>query len=291
VLFERYPESRLAEEAMYRRAEVLFQAERYGEARQAFFEYRANYPDGSLIAPALYWGGVSAFELEEVSGALLLWETLIEEHPESAFRADAMQRAAEVYSDRGDHRRALNLYSRLVATYPRQAEAVGAGDRIDELLLRIGGLSQREAELWVRIEQNRRAQTADGRRAIIEAARIAIREGGTGVERENLIVPLLRSTAAKDEEDPDAAAQAGVLLGEYHLRQSRPIEARDAFLAAAAADPSNRSRAAQALYRAAEASVLAGRRAEARSIVERLESSFPQSEWTAEARALLEEEG
>jgi TolA-binding protein len=276
---------------MYRRAEVLFQAERYGEARQAFFEYRANYPNGTLIAPALYWGGVSAYELEEVSGALLLWETLIEEHPESAFRADAMQRAAEVYSERGDYRRALNLYSRLVATYPRQAEAADAGDRVDELLLRIGGLSQREAELWVRIEQNRRAQTADGRRAILEAARIAIREGGTGVERENLIVPLLRSTAAKEDEDPDAAAQAYVLLGEYHLRQSRPTEARDAFLSAAAADPSNSARTAEALYRAAEAAILAGRRAQAQSIVDRLESSFPQSEWTAEARTLLEEEG
>jgi cellulose synthase operon protein C len=289
VLFERYPESPLAEEGMYRRAEVLFQEGRFAAARQAFFEYRANYPDGSLIASALYWGGVSAYEIGEVSGALLLWETLIEDHRESAFRADAMQRAAEVYSDRGDYRRALNLYSRLVATYPRQAEAVGAADRIDELLLRIGGLSEREARLWVRIEQNDRSQTAAGRRAILDAARLSIREGSSGVDRENLIVPLLRATAGKEDEDPAAAAEAYMLLGEYHLRQSRPREAREAFLNAAAADPSDRNRTAEALYRATEASVLADRVAEAQSIVDRLESSFPQSEWTAEARRLIEE--
>lgn len=291
VLFERYPESRLAEEGMYRRGELLFQARRYAAARQAFFEYRANYPDGSLIAPALYWGGVSAYELGETAGALLLWETLVTEHTESAFRADAMQRAAETYSEEGDHRRALNLYSRLVATYPRQAEAANAGDRIDELLLRIGGLSQREAELWVRIEQNGRARTAEGRRAILEAARIAIREGGSGVDRENLIVPLLRATAAREDEDPDAAARAYVLLGEHNIRQSRPMEAREAFLNAAAADPSDRERAAESLYRAAEASMLAGRRTEAASIVDRLQESFPQSTWTAQAQRLLGDDG
>ena len=289
VLFERYPESPLAEEGMYRRAEVLFQDDRFAAARQAFFEYRANYPEGSLIASALYWGGVSAYEIGEVSGALLLWETLVEEHRESPFRADAMERAAEVYSDRGDYRQALNLYSRLVATYPRQAEGVGAADRIDELLLRIGGLSEREARLWVRIEQNDRSQTAAGRRAILDAARLSIREGSSGVDRENLIVPLLRTTAAKDDEDPAAAAEAYMLLGEYHLRQSRPREAREAFLNSAATDTSEPTRAAEALYRATEASVLADRVAEARSILDRLESSFPQSEWTAQARRLVEE--
>ncbi|MFW6223528.1 MAG: tetratricopeptide repeat protein, partial [Spirochaetota bacterium] len=143
VLFERYPDSPLAEEGMYRRGEVLFQEEDFAAAREAFFEYRANYPDGSLVPPALYWGGVSAYEIDEVSGALLLWETLIEEHRDSAFTADALHRAAEVYSDRDDYRRALNLYSRLVAAHPQQAEAVGAAERIDELLLRIGGLSER----------------------------------------------------------------------------------------------------------------------------------------------------
>jgi TolA-binding protein len=291
ALFEGYPDSALSEEGMYRRAELLFQGERYGEAREAFAAYRANFPQGSLFAPALYWGGVSALELGETSGALLLWEQLIEDHPESAFRADAMQRAAEAYADRGDYRRALNLYSRLVATYPRQAEAVDAQERIDELLLRIGGLSQREAELWVEIEQNNRAQTSEGRRAILEAARIAIREGGPNVDRENLVVPLLRAVAAKESQDPPAAAQAHFLLGEYHVRQSRPAEAREAFLNAAAANPSDSELAAQSLYRAAEASLLAGRRQEARQIVNELEASFPQSEWTAEARRLLEESG
>mgnify|MGYP006272941753 FL=1 len=291
VLFDRYPSSPLSAEGMYRRAEVLFQAERYGDARSAFSEYRSNYPDGDLFAPALYWGGVSAYELGEASGAILLWETLIEDYPESAFRADAMQRAAEVYSDRGNYRQALNLYSRLVATYPRQAEAVAAQERIDQLLLRIGGLSEREAELWVRIEQNDRARTPQGRRAIVEAARIAIREGSSDIDRENLIVPLLEATAAKESQDPEAASQASFLLGEYHLRQSRPREARESFLNAAAADPARGEFAAEALYRATEASLLAGRRGEAERIVDQLESSFPQSEWTGEARSLLEESG
>ncbi|MFO8064537.1 MAG: tetratricopeptide repeat protein [Spirochaetia bacterium] len=290
VLFERYPESGLSEEGMYRRGEVLFQSQEYSEARQAFFEYRANFPEGDLIGPALYWGGVSAFEVGEASGALLLWEELIEEHRQSSFRADAMQRAAEVHRDRGDYRRALNLYSRLISTYPRQAEAVNAEERIDELLLRIGGLSEREAELWVRIEQNRRTKTEEGRRAVLEAARIAIRDGGGDIERENLIVPLLKSTAEKEDEDPQAASEAYFLLGEYYVRQSEPTEARDAFLNAAATYPEDSGLTAQALYRATEASILAGGEAEARSILEQLEENFPNSEWTEEARELVEEE-
>ncbi|MFP4637500.1 MAG: tetratricopeptide repeat protein [Spirochaetaceae bacterium] len=290
VLAERYPESRLAQEAMYRRGELLYEDERYAEARDAFSAYRSSYPDGELVAPALYWGGVSAYEVGEESGALLLWEQLIEEHRESSLRPDAMQRAAEVHRDRGDYRHALNLYSRLVARYPEQAEAMNAPGRLDELLLRIGGLSEREAEVWVRIEQNRRASTSEGRRAILEAARISIREGGSGIDQENLLIPLLRATTEYEEEDPEAAAQAHFLLGEYHLRNSRPVDARESFLRTASTDPDDRDRTAEALFRAAEASLLADRAGEARSIVERLQSAFPESEWTSEALLLLEEE-
>lgn len=286
-LQRRFPHSELAEEAMYRRGELLFERQRYPEARNAFFEHRSIFPQGELVHASLYWGGVAAERAGEHSGALLLWEQLIRAHRESRHRPDAMLRAAEVYEERGEYRNALNIMTEFIAAYPEEAGALQARRKADELILLIGGLSGREATLWVRIDENQRSQTASGRRAILELGRLAILEGAGSPANENLVLQLLEDTAGYAIADAPAAAEATLLLAEYRMRASQPLRAAEGFLEAAQIDPSDHDRAARALFRAAEALQFAGREADAREVVTQLEERFPESEWTARARELF----
>ncbi len=288
-LFQRYPRSPLGEEALYRRGEILQSDEDHGAAREAFFEYRRNYPAGRFVDASLYWGGVASLELGEDTGALLLWERLIDEYPSSPFRGEALAGAADLYEERGDLRRALESLSELSSRYPDRGEAVDARRRTDELILRIGGLSKEEARLWVSIDDGGRSQTAGGRDAILNLAAYILYEGTADRVSSALVVDLLEETAEKQPETPADAAQALFYLGEFATREGDVEEAARYFLNAAATGSGELS--ARSLYKAVEMKTRSRRFDEAREIVQRMENAIPDSEWTAEARRLLRGNG
>lgn len=289
-LVETYPASNLTEDAMYRKAELLFGEDRFREAQEGFFAYRTAFPEGRFVDGALYWGGRARAELDEGAGALLLWERIIEEFRTSPFRADAMNQAAAMYKTRGEYREALNLLSAMTAAYPEAASAADARRRSDELVLLITGLSDREAQLMVTIEDSGRASTSEGRRAIIELGRIAIYEPTSAEVDPSTVVPMLNDVAELADEQPAQAAQALFLLAEYYSALENYLQAGNTFLDVAATDPSNGDLAAYALLRAAQAYSAIGMTEEVRVLVDRLEESFPRSEWITEARRLLPEE-
>ncbi len=288
-VYERFPDSPLAEQALYARGELLLADGNYDRARSAFSEYRNSFPDGRLVDAALYWGGDASYRLGERSGALLLWERLLEQYRDSEFRAQTMERSAEIYRDRREYRNALNLYTQLIAGYPERAEEVGARSIADQLVLLIGGLSQREAGLWVRIENNDRARTSAGREAIIELAQLVFYETAAGARELAIVLPLLRETKEFTKDDPANAGQAAFMLAEHAGEQGEYARAAEGFLEAASINPGDDDHVARSLYRSAEMNHRAGRRPEADAILEELKSEFPNSEWTAEARRLLGE--
>jgi TolA-binding protein len=90
------------------------------------------------------------------------------------------------------------------------------------------------------------------------------------------------------KQEPGTTAQGEFLLGEYYYRKNDPVKAAEEFLKAAYTNPQDRDLMAASIYRAAEMMSLAGRRADVRELVGRLEQHFPGSPWTAEARKLME---
>jgi TolA-binding protein len=285
-----YPDSQLAEEAMYTRGEILYENQDFESARNAFFEYRSNFSSGELYDAALYWGGMASYRIGQRSGALLLWEELIDQYRNSPFRSAAMQRAVEVYVEQEEYRKALNTLTDFIAAYPQEASAVGARRQADQLVLVIGGLSETEAQLWVTIDENNRANTDSGREAILELARMTIYEGGTQGVNQNLIAPLLEEVAGKSDADPDAAARARFLMAEQSYRRGDLQRAANLFLGAAETLASDEEFVAEALYRAGEMKHLQEREQEAAAIVEQLQSRFPDSKWTRRASELVGEE-
>lgn len=285
-LLDLYPASPLAEAAAFRRAEVLYEQESYAQAQDAFFAYRTTFPDGEQMDAALYWGGVASARQGESAGALLLWERLVDEYRESPFRPDAMRSAADAHIERNEYRQALNLYTELQAAYPQAARAASAERRIDELVLLINGLSEREAELMVTIEESGGARSANGRQAIIELARMTIYEDTATSTDASAVVPLLEEVSEQRVADPSAAAQALFLHGEYRNRLEELQRAADLYLQAAAVGAADRDLAALSIYRAIVMYSTLGRQAEVDALVERLEEDFAGSEWLEEARSL-----
>ncbi|MBN1686126.1 MAG: tetratricopeptide repeat protein [Spirochaetales bacterium] len=282
-LLEVFPLSPLAEEGMYRRGELLFAAGRYADARDAFYEYRIRFPSGTLYDAALYWGGLAAYESGEPFRAVLLWEKLIESHEESAFRADSLLRTAEVYEESGDFRKALNYYGELIALYPEEAKAASAELQSEKIRFLILGQGDREAELSAIISRNG-PNTREGRAAMHELARVYIYKSGS---KQNLAPELLDELISYVDADPEYAAKAYYLYGEYYYRKNELQKAAQSFLQTVVTYPDDRDLSAQALYKAAEMAVISGNRDDARKLVDRIESLFPSSPWVDEGRTLL----
>ena len=283
-LAARYPNSPLVQNALYKRAELLYDNKDYEAAKTAFTDYRLQFPHGDKVAAALYWGGRASLAAGEDFGAVLLWQKLIDEFKSSNFRPDAMQRTAEIYSQRGDLRKALKLYNELEAVYPKEAAAVGASSKAQKIQYILLGQSEKEAELLVTIGKDNGASTKAGRAAMIDLARIYIYKSGA---KQDQAVPLLLDVIAKKKDDPANAAQAQYLLGEYYYRKNEVSKAANDFLEAASLDPSNKDLTAASLYKAAEMAKLAGNLNDARTMVDRILKEFPTTEWAIEAKKLL----
>jgi len=278
-----YPQSPLAEESLYKRGEVYSAGGRYQQAKDAFYEYRTRFPRGKLVDASLYWGGLASYELGERFGAVLHWERLLENFPLSPFRPDALRRTAEVYADRGDQNKAIELYTLLNEEYPEEAAVYNTARRIDELRYSLQGFSDREAVLSSIIGVEGGAKTSKGREAMIELSRLYIYEGS---RRMDLALEMLQKVV--DRGEPVTASQAQFLIGEYYYRKSEPVQAAREFLKAGYLNPDDTDQMAASIFRAAEMMYLAGNMTDVRELVGRLEQHFPGSQWTEEAKKLLE---
>lgn len=286
-VFTKYPRSSLAEEAMYKRGELLYRQGRYIEARNAFYEYRNSFPEGTLMDAALYWGGMAFKFSDEPFGAVLLWERLIDSYPESSFRPDALAETAVIYMESGNLQEALDLYNRLIHQYPVEAKSVRAEVQREKIRNMVRGMTGKEAELSAVIAQEG-VDTRAGREAALEVSKLYIYRGRREEDELKRAKLMLEMLLERRAEDPQSAARAKYLLGEYYFRMGEMRQAANAFIEAATMYPRDRDFMASALYKAAEITKRTGNLADTRALVDRMQKNFPDSQWSLEAKKLLE---
>jgi TolA-binding protein len=161
---------------------------------------------------------------------------------------------------------------------------VRAEQRLEELRYLKFGLGEREAELTARISRSGGVETADGRAAMIELARLYIHGES---DKQDRAYQLL--SQVMQHPDAETGAQAGVLLGEYYYQLGELERASQEFFQASLKNPSDRDLMAYAIYRAAQSMKEAGNVREARELVKRLRENFPSSSWADEGEKLLED--
>ena len=145
------------------------------------------------------------------------------------------------------------------------------------------GQGEREAELSAIISR-RGSGTGEGREAMYELARIYIYKSGS---KQNLAPDILDELIGFSDVDPEYAAKAYYLYGEYYYRKNELQKAAQSFLQTVLTFPDNRDLSAQALYRAAEMAIISGNRKDAEELVGRIETLFPSSSWKEEGQKLL----
>jgi cellulose synthase operon protein C len=280
-----YAESPLAEESLYRRAESFFSGKLYAKAKSAFYDYRVKYPKGKLLDASLYWGGIASFETGEKALAVLLWEKIINELPGSSFRANALIKAAEYYSDTQEYSKSLSFYAELVSKYKAEADSANASEKAATLKYLVLGLGKKEAELLAAIDRNSADKTPEGRKAMVGLAKLYMTEFGK--DKLEAAYATLQSVAAH-KEDVDASSDAQYLIAEYFAQKGDYVKAGNEFVKAAVLSTNDRDRMAHSIYRAAEMMKKGGNKEDALSLVDRLEKNFPQSDWTTEGKKLVE---
>ena len=281
VMF-RYPTSPLAEDAAFRRAELLLEQDAAAAARDAFAKYRNEYPDGRFRDGALYWGGVASSRAGEPLRAILLWELLIDEFPDSTFRPNALLQTAEGYAAQDNHQPAIAHLQELAGRYSEEPVGKLGEARLKEMELVASGVDEEEASLMAVIGAGG-VDTRDGRDAMLELARIYV----VDVDQPKALALAMLMDVAEYHDDPETAAEAEFLAGEYYRRTSDPVSAADHYLEAALLAENDRELMAKSMVRAAEVLLLIGRRDDAAGLVRRLEDSFPGSDWAKQAAALL----
>ena len=281
VMFK-YPSSPLAEDAAYRRAELLLEQDAAAAARDAFAAYRTEYPAGRFRDGALYWGGVASSRAGEPLRAILLWELLVGEFPNSTFRPNALLQAAEGFAAQDDYQPAIAYLGELAGRYGDEPVGKLGAARLQEMRLVASGVAEEEASLMAVIGAGG-VDTRGGREAMLELARIYVFD----VDQPRALALAMLMDVAEYDDDSETAAQAEYLAGEYYRRTDDPVAATDHYLEAALLAESDRELMAKSMVRAAEVLLLIGRRADAAGLVERLEESFPGSDWAKQAAALL----
>ncbi len=263
---------------------LLFRRERYGDARDAYRAFRSRYRTAPGADEALFWAGESSLRLGEPAAALLWWEPLVADYPESAYAPRTYLGMANILEERGQLRRALELAERLRALHPESAEAGEAALAARRWRLELDGFSRREAALWARLEETRPVPGGDAWfDLVLELARIIVREQITLSGSRGAIVDYLRS--ALDFPEHPGSAEAGVLLGEYYERQSEYRSALEAYLRVAENAGAGDDRRAESLYRVAAIAATHledGETADRAAL--RLEELFPDSIWSQRIR-------
>lgn len=290
-LGERQPASEFAPLALYRRGEVLLEAGLFLEARQAFQSFRDSYPNHQWIDGALYAMGEASIGLGEAGAATLFWQRLANDYRNSLYRFEAMRRTGEILEQQGERARALAVYSELTARYPAESQALGLVQKVDQLALILTGLGEREASLWVEIENSRAGASAQGRAAILNLGQLLILDQtGSSVNRGNLI-PLLTELAAMESVDAASASRASYLLAEWSLLSGNQDRAALYFLQAAESSPANDSQKVVYYYRSVEILRSRQRLEDARNVLSQMREKYPNHDLTQRAGELVEQGG
>lgn len=285
---ERFPGTTSGEAALIDAGEILFTYGNYTEARELFRRYRITYPEGSYLDQALYRAGAASVELGEPAAALLWWEPLIRTLPDSPWVPRTMLAVAHIYEVSGRLRRALENVEGLIARYPAAPEAEEAGLLRRRWRLELDGFSRREAELWAELDEAKLPEGSDRWfELILEVGRITIREQITLSSARTGIVDYLRQAMAFSSRTE--AAEAGLLLGEYYLRQAEYRSSVETYLSVAELAGADDDQRAQSLFEVVQlAMTRLHDESVAASAANQLRRLYPDSIWTQRLQPVLE---
>lgn len=110
-----------------------FRRGEFAAAIRGFSTFMTDFPQSQLASNALYWIGLSQFNLRDLREARTTQEMLIKKYPDSVKAPDALLIIASVQAEMGDAGSARNSYEDIIAKYPASDAAAKARTRLSSL--------------------------------------------------------------------------------------------------------------------------------------------------------------
>jgi len=120
-------------ESLYNTAYADFSKGNYALAVSGFEEYRTKFPDSSLADNAMYWIGECHFSQGSFPDSVAAFDRLLETYPRSEKAAAANLKKGLAYLEQNDVRRAIVQLRFVVSEYPQTDEAKVARDKLTSL--------------------------------------------------------------------------------------------------------------------------------------------------------------
>lgn len=292
ILYEQFPHDTLAEESLFRAAELWYLQGNHARAVNLFTRYRQNHPNGSYMDLVLKNGGEVLVASGQRDLAILWWESFITRFPKSSFLPRVQNDLVAAYRETKDYPAALRLARVYQRSFPREAEADGIASQIQTLEILERGESPDTANLAVEYTRLGGAKSEAGRSKGLVLAKIYLADTSRRDEGrrilEDITKTLPRTTSSLSRSDRAVYAGSYMLLANFYRNTDELSSASTAFLSAGSLfSPIDGERAAESLYGAVDAFIRTGRSSDAVQAVKTMRSSWPDSVWTRRAIRLV----
>ena len=124
-VFARFPDQKLAEEALYRRGELFYGLQDFKTAQERFAEYKNKCRNGSFTEAAWYYTADCMEKNGDSSAAILQNQALIKKFPESTYVYNSAKNLVSLYRAEGKYSEALENANFLLEKYNSQAKTDG----------------------------------------------------------------------------------------------------------------------------------------------------------------------
>jgi tetratricopeptide (TPR) repeat protein len=293
-LVSQFPRDPLAEESLYRAGERNYLDGDWTHAAELFSRYRQTWPSGRFLDTVLRLGGESYNRGGNVDLAIIWWEDLISKYPKSQTVMRTYGDLVNVYRQKGEYANALGAAKRYHDKFPTESASDGIDQEIVELNGILKGESADSAALYASYVKANRASSPEGR---IVGVRLA-RQYETDYSKRNDEKAILREITGKSPAKPESVSQnersafasAWSMLGNMSREDADFASASKALLSAGKFFATiDGERSAEALYGAADSFLQAGLSSDAKTTVDTMKKSWPDSVWTQRAAILMEQ--
>ena len=287
MVFNKYPQSVYAEEAMYRPGELYYARENFALAFNRFNAYIYQYVNGRFVEAALFFGGDSAFRLGEINRAILLNKTLLQRYPDSVYAYGASKNLMDAYYEQEAYQQAIELARQLIKDYSVQAATDEIGEKLAEMEKIVKGTDRRIAKKQLEFEKLGGRNTLKGRIAGSELVKLYADDPALEAEALKLALSLLEKQ--NDDSEVEYAADNAEFAADAYRHQQRLSDAARLYLQAAKAfrASGNDQKAASSLYSATEAFAADGYIGDAKETAKLLTELYPQTRYAQRVDELI----
>lgn len=118
---------------LYEDASTLFKNKKYREAREKFNIFLKQFPKNELADNAQFWIGETYYAEKDFEGAILAYETLLKGYPASRKTAGALLKQGMAFAELDDRKTAKVIFQKLIDKHPDSKEAQVARKKIAEM--------------------------------------------------------------------------------------------------------------------------------------------------------------